>query len=52
MLTGFILGAVTVYVAAFVIVFREREEYANRTGADISPLRIALLWPLAIGKKW
>lgn len=51
-MTEFLIGFIACYAIGAVQVYRERKEYAARTGADLNPLRIAALWPLAVGPKW
>lgn len=48
----FIVGFLACYALGAAQVYRERKEYAARTGAQINPLAIALTWPLAVGPKW
>lgn len=51
-MTEFLTGFILCYIIGAIQVYRERKEYAARTGAEISPVKVAALWPLAVGPKW
>jgi hypothetical protein len=48
----FLAGAALIYAIGVVQVWRERTEHFARIGGDGNALKIALLWPLAVGPQW